>query len=167
MADLGFPTAQPPAQQKVDRLIEFSAIARRNRRYERARRAESQWRKRSCALMLGVFKDTEPDPVTGRRYTDEDALDAFTPHGSEKIEDRCFPEDVERREQEAWSHVETAMKKGRTECLDACRAYLRLVEAMDRAVERGFTLKPLTLGSMGKPSLQSLKLRRTRRRRST
>jgi len=134
--------AQPGSQEYLDRLREFSRLAQKHREAERARRSESQWRKRSCALMLGMFKESEPDPETGRRYTDEAALDAFAPHGSERIEDRTFTAEMEAREREAWSLVMEAREKGHAEADEAQRAYLRLVAAMDKAAylrARGLT----------------------------
>lgn len=157
--ELASPKTQPPTQQKVDRLIEFSAIARKARKYEHTRRAESQWRKRVAAIACGRFTGADG-------FTDEAALDAYAPHGSEEIVDRHFPETAEARELSAWSRVEAAMRKGRAEYLDACGAYLRLVDAMERAEARGLTVKPLALGAIRQPSLQSLKLRPMQRRRA-
>lgn len=135
--------SQHPTQQKVDRLRQFSALARKHRKAERDRRAESQWRKRSCALFLGLFKESEPDPETGRLYTDEAALDAFAPHGSERIENRYFTAEMEARELEAWAHVMAAREKGEAEANEARRAYLRLVEALDRAAQTQLQVKAL------------------------
>jgi hypothetical protein len=156
--------AQPGSPEYLDRLRKFASLARRHREAEHARRAESQWRKRSCALMLGMFKESEPDPVTGRRYTDEAALDAFAPHGSERIEDRTFTPEMEQRERDAWSLVMVAREKGEAEAMEARRAYLRLVAAMDDAVLTGrasrLCVKPFA-GVAGRPKLKgALRLRR-------
>lgn len=125
------PSLMPEMDPRELKRREFSSLARRHRKEERDRRSESQWRKRTCALMLGMFKEAEPDPVTGRRYTDEAALDAFAPHGSERIEDRYFTADMETREREAWQVVEAAKLEGGAKYLAACRNYLRLVAALD------------------------------------
>ncbi|MDP3493005.1 MAG: hypothetical protein Q8R82_07810 [Hyphomonadaceae bacterium] len=138
--------AQPGSQEYLDRLRMFSSLARKHREAERDRRSESQWRKRSCALMLGLFKESEPDPESGRHYTDEAALDAFAPHGSELIEDRYFTAEMEERERDAWSLVMSARQKDDAAAHEAHRTYLRFVEAMDKAALAYLRTKALTGG---------------------
>ena len=96
--------------------------------------------------MLGLFKLPEPDPETGRRYTDEEALDAFAPHGSERIEDRYFTADMEARERDAWQVVEAAKLESGAEYLAACRVYLSFVGALDREARAYLLSRALTGG---------------------
>ncbi len=158
--------AQAPSKTKDEKWRELSSIARQHRKAEHDRRSDSQWRKRTAAHALGLFKESRPDPETGWHFTDEAALDAYAPHGSDQIVNRYFTEAMEARELEAWALVEAAGLKGRAEYRDACRAYLRIVDAMERAEKRGLVVKPLMLGNLRKPSLHSLKLGAPRHRRA-
>lgn len=118
-----------PAANKIqsdNNWRELSAIVRRARRERRNRLEASACRKRTAAIMSGRFRDHDG-------WTDEEALDAFAPHPADGLGARVLTPEMERTELKAWSLIDTAKHEGREPYCGACRAYLDIVERIERA----------------------------------
>ena len=152
--------ARPSCQHPTDKFFsddwrDLAVIRRAHLREEHARREDSGWRKRSAAIVSGRFRDTDG-------FTDEDALDIYAPHASDTLQDRALTPTMEQRELDAWRVVESARLISRRQYVDACRSYLRLVDAMEKAAHNG--IKPVSIRDLRKPGLHTLKLGAGRRR---
>lgn len=162
--------AQAPSQKNFhscrSEWREFVSVVRALRRERRDRLEESACRKRCAAIGSGRFAISGEYSELGFLRMDERALDAYAPHPTDGLAPRVFTPGMEKRERDTWARIDavehsewSSMADYRHAHTEACNAYLRAVDAMDKAASG---VRRLGFSGLQKPALQSLKLRRRR-----